>query len=45
MDTFFSDAERAFRAEVRAFIRANLPADLAARVRAGIHLSRADMAR
>ena len=45
MDTFFSDAEQAFRAEVRAFIRANLPADLAARVRAGIHLSRADMAR
>ncbi|KMO42299.1 hypothetical protein VQ03_11205 [Methylobacterium tarhaniae] len=45
MDAFFTDDERAFRAEIRAAIRAMLPPDLARRTRAGIHLSREDMAR
>jgi len=44
MDAFFTDAERAFRATVRSFIRANLPPDLARKTREGIHLSREDMA-
>lgn len=45
MDSLFTDDERAFRREVRASIRALLPEDLAEKTRAGIHLSRADMAR
>ncbi|MET7246773.1 acyl-CoA dehydrogenase family protein [Methylobacterium sp. EM32] len=45
MDAFFTDDERAFRAEIRSAIRAMLPADLARKTRAGIHLSREDMAR
>lgn len=45
MDSFFTEEEKAFREEVRAFIRDNLPDDLARKTRAGLHLSRADMAR
>lgn len=45
MDAFFTDDERAFRAEIRSAIRAMLPPDLAQATRAGIHLSREDMAR
>jgi alkylation response protein AidB-like acyl-CoA dehydrogenase len=40
MDLRFSDAENAFREEVRAFIRTALPAELRARVRAGQRISR-----
>jgi alkylation response protein AidB-like acyl-CoA dehydrogenase len=45
VDAFLTDDERAFRAEIRAAIRAMLPPDLARRTREGIHLSREDMAR
>ncbi|WP_407520324.1 acyl-CoA dehydrogenase family protein [Methylobacterium oryzisoli] len=45
MDAFFTDDERAFRAEIRSAIRAMLPPDLARRTREGIHLTREDMAR
>ena len=42
MDLTFSPAEDAFREEVRAFLAAELPADLSARVAAGQPLSKAD---
>lgn len=42
MDLTFSPAEDAFREEVRAFLTAELPADLSARVAAGQPLSKAD---
>jgi len=40
MDLRFTDAENAFREEVRAFIRTSLPAGLRAKVRAGRRISR-----
>jgi len=36
MDLQFSPEEEAFRAEVRAFLKDNLPQDLAAKVKAGL---------
>jgi alkylation response protein AidB-like acyl-CoA dehydrogenase len=45
MDLSFSDAERRFRAEVRAFIDAKLPADLRGKVLGGKHLEREDILR
>jgi len=45
MDLEYSADERAFRDEVRAFVRANLPADLAAKVHEGKRLSRDDFLR
>ena len=40
-----SEAEKAFRAEVRAFVRAELPEDIRAKVDAGIELDREEMQR
>lgn len=45
MDLRFTPEEEAFRAEVRAFLRDHLPAELAAKVRQGLRLTRDDMAR
>ena len=45
MDASFSPAELAFRDEVQAFIRENLPQDLAAKVRQGLELSKDDYRR
>lgn len=45
MDAYITDAERAFRDEVRSFIRDHLPLELAARSRAQTHLSREDVTR
>lgn len=45
MDTFFTEDERRFRAEIRATLRSILPQELATKTRGGIHLSREDMAR
>ena len=45
MDLEYTAAERAFRDEVRAFVRQNLPADLAAKVNEGKRLSREDFLR
>ena len=42
MDASFSPAELAFRDEVRAFIRENLPEDLATKVRHGLELTKDD---
>lgn len=42
MDASFSPAELAFRDEVRAFIRENLPEDLATKVRQGLELTKDD---
>ncbi|MCM2319647.1 MAG: acyl-CoA dehydrogenase family protein [Pseudomonas sp.] len=42
MDINYSAEELAFRDQVREFLRAELPADIAARVRLGKHLSKAD---
>ena len=42
MDLEFSDEDLAFQAEVRQFIRENLPADLAEKVRRGLHLDKDD---
>ncbi|MEG0922616.1 MAG: acyl-CoA dehydrogenase family protein [Comamonas sp.] len=42
MDLQFTPEEEAFRAEVRAFIKDKLPKDLAAKVKAGQRLTRAD---
>ncbi len=43
MDMTFTAEEQAFRDEVRAFLRAELPARLAEKVRTGKHLGKADM--
>jgi alkylation response protein AidB-like acyl-CoA dehydrogenase len=45
MDASFSAAELAFRDEVRAFIRQNLPEDLAAKVRQGLEMGKDDYRR
>ena len=45
MDLNYSHEEAAFRDEVRAWLRANLPADLQAKVAAYEHLSREDLLR
>ena len=45
MDITYTAEERAFRAEVRAFLREHLPADIAAKVREGKRLARADHVR
>ena len=45
MDLNYSHEEAAFRDEVRAWLRANLPADLQTRVAAYEHLSREDLLR
>lgn len=42
MDIHFTADELAFREEVRSFLRKELPADLAAKVKLGKHLSKAD---
>ena len=42
MDLQFTPEEEAFRADVRAFIKDNLPKDLAAKVKAGQRLTRKD---
>lgn len=44
MDLSFTDEDQAFRAEVRAFLREQLPADLARREAQGFHLERAEVA-
>ena len=44
MDLRFTPEEVAFRDEVRAFLRANLPPELATKVRQGLRLTRDDMA-
>ncbi len=43
MDLQFTSEEVAFREEVRSWVRANLPAGIAAKVHSGLHLSRDDM--
>ena len=45
MDITYTAGERAFRAEVRAFLKEHLPADIAAKVREGKRLARADHVR
>ena len=45
MRSLFTPSEHAFRAEVRAFVEANLPADIAARLKGGIHPVREDVER
>jgi alkylation response protein AidB-like acyl-CoA dehydrogenase len=45
MNLSLSSEEQAFRAEVRAFIEANLPADTRDKVRSGRHLTREDFLR
>lgn len=44
MDLSFTAEDDAFRAEVRAFLRENLPSGLAGREAQGFHLDRADVA-
>ncbi len=44
MDLEFSDADLAFRAEVRAFIADNLPHELERKVERGMHLEKEDLA-
>jgi alkylation response protein AidB-like acyl-CoA dehydrogenase len=45
MNLSFSSEEQSFRAEVQAFIQANLPVDLRDKVRSGRHLTREDFLR
>nr|WP_315193244.1 acyl-CoA dehydrogenase family protein [uncultured Aquabacterium sp.] len=45
MDLSFTPEEQAFRDEVQAFLRDEVPAELTDKVRAGRHLSKADLAR
>ena len=43
MDLEFTPEERAFRDEVRAFIRDNLPSELVEKTRRNIHLDKSDI--
>ena len=43
MDLAFTPEEQQFREEVRAWVRANLPTDLAHKVHNALHLTRDDM--
>lgn len=45
MDMSFSAADEAFRAEVRTFVKENLPADIARKVAEGVEMTRDDMSR
>eukprot|EP01031_Cornospumella_fuschlensis_P039568 gene39568-48172_t len=45
MDLNFTEAELAFRAEVREWVRANLPADIAHKVRGALRLNKDDLQR
>jgi alkylation response protein AidB-like acyl-CoA dehydrogenase len=45
MDLAFTPEEQAFREEIRAWVSANLPADLSHKVHNALHLSREDMQR
>ena len=45
MDLAFTPEEQAFRDEIRAWVRANLPADIAHKVHNALRLSRGDMQR
>ena len=45
MDLNFTDAELAFRNEVREWVRANLPADIAHKVRHALRLNKDDLQR
>jgi alkylation response protein AidB-like acyl-CoA dehydrogenase len=45
MDFTFDPADEAFREEIRTWVRANLPADMAARSRHRFHLPRSDQTR
>ena len=45
MDFTFNAADEAFREEIRTWVRANLPADIAAKARHQFHLPWTDMAR
>lgn len=45
MDLAFTSEEQGFREQVRAWLRANLPDDLARKVRDALHLTRDDMQR
>ena len=43
MDLNFTEAELAFRAEVRDWVRANLPSDIAHKVRHALRLNKDDL--
>ena len=45
MDLAFTPEEQAFREEIRSWVRANLPEDIARKVRNDLHLTREDMQR
>ena len=45
MDLVFTPEEQAFREEIRTWVRANLPEDIAHKVRNDLHLTRDDMQR
>jgi len=45
MDLAFTPEEQAFREEIRSWVRANLPEDIAHKVRNDLHLTREDMQR
>lgn len=45
MDMSFTAADQAFRAEVRAFVAENLPADIARKVAEGVEMTRDDLSR
>ncbi|WP_313297954.1 acyl-CoA dehydrogenase family protein [Diaphorobacter sp.] len=45
MDLQFTPEEQAFRAEVQAFLKEQLPADLASKVQRGLHLGKQDLER
>ena len=43
MDLAFTPEEQAFRSEIRAWVGANLPAELSRKVHNALHLTRDDM--
>ena len=45
MDLAFTPEEQAFRAEIRAWVHANLPAEISHKVQNALRLSRDDMQR